>query len=125
MTEKRKIQILVFALWTLAVLLFCYFYSNKNSGQQNPEEFIEKINSLDSKIDSIYISRDSILEKIDTVYIRLENNNKQYEENFNHILTNDANEDLVFFLDYINANRDRLDSVGNSIRPEICQPDLH
>ena len=82
---------------------------------KNPDEFIEKIDSLDSKVDSIYVVRDSILEKIDTVYIKLEDNNKQYEENFNRVVNNDASEDYVFFLNYINSNRARLDSISNNL----------
>ena len=110
-----KIKVLVVILWIATIGLFCYFYSTKSSTIQNPDEFIEKIDSLDSKIDSIYITKDSICEKIDTVYIKLENNNKQYEENFNHVINNDASEDYVFFLDYINANRARLDSISNNL----------
>lgn len=113
-TERKVLAVLVF-LWATAVCLFCYFYSNRVPATQNPDEFIEKIDSLDSKIDSVYVIRDSICEKLDTVYVKLENNNKQYEENFNRVITNDASEDYVFFLDYINANRARLDSISNNL----------
>lgn len=74
----------------------------------------EKIEQIQTEIDSIYTVRDSIKERIDTVYIKLENNNKQYEKDVNHVLGNDADEDLIFFRDYINANRTRLDSISNS-----------
>ena len=113
-TERKVIAVLVI-LWAAAVCLFCYFYSSKVPTTQNPDEFIEKIDSLDSKIDSVYVIRDSIHEKIDTVYIKLEDNNRHYEENFNRIINNDAGEDYVFFLNYINANRARLDSISNNL----------
>lgn len=113
-TEGKVLAVLV-VLWAAAVCLSCYFYSNRVPATQNPDEFIERIDSLDSRIDSVYVIRDSIYEKIDTVYVKLENNNKQYEENFNRVITNDASEDYVFFLDYINANRARLDSIGNNL----------
>lgn len=115
MKPERKVLAVLIVLWAIAVCLSCYFYSNEIPTTQNPNEFIEKIGSLDSKIDSVYIVRDSIREKIDTVYVKLENNNKQYEENFNHVINNDASEDYVFFLDYINANRARLDSISNNL----------
>lgn len=115
MKTERKVLAVLIVLWAAAVCLFCYFYSSKVPTTQNPDEFIEKIDSLDSEIDSVYAVRDSICEKIDTVYVKLENNNKQYEENFNHVINNDASEDYVFFLDYINANRARLDSISNNL----------
>lgn len=115
MKTERKVLAVLIVLWAAAVCLCCYFCSDRVPATQNPDEFIEKIDSLDSKIDSVYVIRDSICEKIDTVYVKLENNNKQYEENFNRVITNDASEDYVFFLDYINANRARLDSIGNNL----------
>lgn len=115
MKTERKVLIVLYFLWAVLVFLFCYLGSTRISEQRHPEEFIEKIDSLDSKIDSIYVVRDSILEKVDTVYIKLEDNKKQYEENFNRVVNNDVNEDYVFFLYYINANRARLDSISNSL----------
>lgn len=115
MTTERKVLVILVVLWTIAIGLFCYFYSNRVPATQNPDEFIEKIDSLDSKIDSVYVIRDSICKKIDTVYVKLENNNKQYEENFNRVVNNDVSEDCMFFLNYINFNKSRLDSINNSL----------
>ena len=114
MKTERKVLIVLYLLWAVLVFLVCYLGPSRISEQNHPEEFIEKIDSLDSKIDSVYAVKDSICEKIDTVYIRLEDTNKQYEENFNRIVNNDAGEDYVFFLDYISANRARLDSISNN-----------
>ncbi len=97
-------------LWIVFLSIFCYLWSKKKV--EHPDEFTEKV---DSQVDSIYVVRDSILEKIDTVYIKLENNDKQYEENFNRVINNDASEDYVFFLDYINSNRARFDSIDNNL----------
>lgn len=113
-TERKVLAVLVILL-AAAVCLFCYFYSSKAPTTQNPDGFIEKIDSLDSKVDSVYVIGDSIREKIDTVYIKLEDNNKYYEENFNRVINNDASEDYMFFLNYINANRARLDSISDNL----------
>lgn len=115
MKTERKVLAVLVVLWAAAVCLFCYFYSNRVPANQNPEKFIERIDSLDSKIDSVYVIGDSIREKIDTVYIKLEDNNKYYEKNFNRVINNDASEDYVFFLNYINANRARLDSISDNL----------
>lgn len=97
-----------------ALIVFQYFYYNKPQQPiSDPTEFIEKIDSLESEIDSLYKVKDSTYCKIDTVYKQLDNNTKEYEENFNTIINNDASEDLSFFLDYIRANRTRLDSIRN------------
>ena len=115
MKAEKKVLAALYFLWAVLVFLVCYLGSARISEQKHPDEFIEKIDSLDSKIDSIYVVKDSICEKIDTVYVRLEDNNKQYEENFNRVINNDTSEDYVFFLDYINFNRSRLDSISNSL----------
>lgn len=113
-TEKKVLAVLV-VLWATVVFLVCYLGSSRIPERTNPDEFIERIDSLDSKIDSVYDIRDSICEKIDNTYIKLEDNNKQYEENFNRVINNDVNEDYVFFLNYINSNRARLDSLNNNL----------
>ena len=115
MKAEKKVLAVLYFLWAVLVFLVCYLGSARISEQKHPDEFIEKIDSLDSKIDSIYVVKDSICEKIDTVYVRLEDNNKQYEENFNRVINNDTSEDYVFFLDYINSNRARLDSISNNL----------
>ena len=115
MKTERKVLIVLYLLWAVLVFLVCYLGSARISEQKPPEEFIEKIDSLDSKINSVYAVKDSICEKIDTVYIKLEDINKQYEENFNRIINNDVNKDYVFFLNYISANRARLDSINNNL----------
>lgn len=114
MKAEKKVLVVLFFLWAVIIFLSCYFYSARKS-TQNPEESIEKIDSLDSKIDSIYSVQDSIYERIDTVYIEIQDNQKEYEKDINDIVDNDADEDLRFFLDYISSNRERLDSISNSV----------
>lgn len=113
-SNKKKLTILCIVLWVVFILGFGYL-SYKKVSNKNPEEFIERIDSLDSRIDSIYIIKDSIQERVDTVYIKLQDNNKQYEEDVNRIINNDADEDCSFFLEYINSNRARLDSISNNL----------
>ena len=112
--RKRTTKFVILFI-ILAILLFSFCHLCSKPKSENSDEFIEKLDSLNSQIDSIYIVKDSILESIDTVYIQLNNNNKQYEKDFNRIVNNDANEDYVFFLNYINSNRARLDSIRNNL----------
>lgn len=110
MTWKKFLIVLAIILTILYFLDF-----NKIKKQFYPKESIEKIDSLGVKIDSIYVIKDSILERVNTVYVKLEDNKKHYEENFIRVINNDASEDYVFFCDYIKTNRARLDSIGKSL----------
>ena len=109
---NKIIKVLVICFIVLFLLLVIFSDIRKHT--KKSDESIEKIDSLNFKVDSIYIIRDSIVKKIDTIYTELEDNNKQYEKNINHVINNDANEDYMFFLNYINSNRARLDSINNN-----------
>lgn len=66
---------------------------------------------MELQIDSIYVIKDSIKTEIKTVYKTIEKNNKEYEKNVVHIVNNNTNEDCMFFHNYIDANKTRLDSL--------------
>lgn len=74
----------------------------------------DRIEQIQTRIDSIYIVRDSIIERIDTVYKQIDDVKKEYEKEVDRINSNTINEDFIFFTDYINSNRARLDSINNS-----------
>lgn len=95
-------------------ILFVGFAIGLEHAKKESGELIDS--SPDSKIDSILVNRDSILERVDTLYIELENNNKQYEKDLDIIINNSPSADLSFFKDYLDANRARLDSLCNSSR---------
>lgn len=78
------------------------------------EHYINRIDSLESEILLLQEKKDTT----DTIYIQLENNNRRYEETTNTIITNSVNENYLFFTDYINRNKFRLDSLINSIKYE-------
>lgn len=109
----KKYWIIIILLVGALVFQYFYFKPSKQS-VSDPKEFIERIDSLESEIDSLNSVRDSISCRIDTVYQKLDNNTKEYEKDFNTIISNDSSEDLRFFLGYINDNRARLDSLCNS-----------
>lgn len=111
--KSRGLNILCLILLLFGSFIIGYLLCPKKAVVS--EETIEKIDSLESKIDSIYIIKESIQERIDTIYVKLEENNKQYEKDFNNILNNDANEDFLFFLNYIDSNRARLDSISKGL----------
>ena len=99
----------------IGFLVFQYFYLKPNEQSTlDTTEYIERIDSLESEIDSLYKVKDSTYIQIDTIYQQLNNNTKEYEKDFNTIIDNNASEDLSFFLNYIGSNKARLDSLCNN-----------
>lgn len=88
-------------------------YPRGDSSPIGVNVYINKINSLQSEIDSITTLRDSIDRRIDTVTVTIEKTHIQYEKDYTTIINNTTSEDYVFFLEYIRSNKARLDSINN------------
>lgn len=54
---------------------------------------------------------DSANNQIDTIYIQLKSLDQHYEQKVSEIITNHPDSNFVFFIEYIGANKERLDSV--------------
>lgn len=63
------------------------------------------------KVDTLLIVKDSIERQIDAVYINIEKEKIQYEENRNIIINNSTDEDYLFFKQYL--DKSGLDSINN------------
>lgn len=92
-----------------------YLVLSKPTYQAIPDtkEYIERIDSLESEISVLQSKKDSIDAVIDTVYVRIKDNNTRYEENSNTVINNSTSDNYLFFTDYINRNKSRLDSIHN------------
>ena len=90
-----------------------YLTLSKPQNIPDTKEYIEKIDSLVSEISILQSKKDSIDIVIDTICVRIEDNNKRYEKNSNIIISNSTNDNYLFFTDYINRNKFRLDSIHN------------
>lgn len=88
-------------------------YSEPVPTNSDSEKFIEKIDSLELELNSIQERRDEVKEEIDTVYVQLENINKEYVETRDRIIANSPNDDYSFFVEYLRRNKARLDSINN------------
>ena len=100
----RKALIIIFIIVLIAILI----YKPRKS-----VNYSNKIDSIESKLEQINTKRDSIKERIDTVVIKLKENDKYYKETINSIITNDINSDYIFFTNYLINNSKRLDSLYN------------
>lgn len=88
-------------------------YNESDPVNSDSKQFIEKIDSLESELITLQEHRDKVKEEIDTVYIQLENIDKEYVETRNSVIANSPDDDYCFFIEYLKRNKARLDSIDN------------
>lgn len=72
-----------------------------------------KMNPLPSykEIEVLIDSKDSLENRIDTIWIELNDVNQDYETSINHIINNAPDSNYVFFIEYVGSQKQRLDSI--------------
>ena len=110
--QRIREVILILSIITNVALGYI-LYSNSSKVESNSEEFIAKIDSLELELSNLEVKRDSINKEIDTVFVKLTVIEKEYEEKYINILSNSTSDDYVFFTDYLERNKERLDSINN------------
>ena len=110
--QRIREVILILSLITNVALGYI-LYSNSSKVESNSEEFIAKIDSLELELSNLEVKRDSVNKEIDTVFVKLTAIEKEYEEKYINILSNSTSDDYVFFTDYLERNKERLDSINN------------
>lgn len=104
----------IIAFLAIVIILQGYFlFKSEKTTISDSTEYIERIDSLELEIDSLSNIRDSIIERVDTIYVKLNNISSEHEKNVDIIVNNDVSEDYSFFLEYIRSNKSRLDSLYN------------
>ena len=110
----QRIREVIFVLSIITNVALGYIlYSNSSKVESNSEEFIAKIDSLELELSNVEVKRDSVNKEIDTVFVKLTAIEKEYEEKYIDILSNSTSDDYVFFTDYLERNKERLDSINN------------
>lgn len=110
----QRIKEVIFILSIVTNVALGYvLYSNSSKVESNSEEFIAKIDSLELELSNLEVKRDSVNKEIDTVFVKLTAIEKEYEEKYINILSNSTSDDYVFFTDYLERNKERLDSINN------------
>ena len=110
----QRIKEVIFILSIITNVALGYvLYSNSSKVESNSEEFIAKIDSLELELSNLEVKRDSVNKEIDTVFVKLTAIEKEYEEKYINILSNSTSDDYVFFTDYLERNKERLDSINN------------
>lgn len=103
--------ILVISIIVNIAFTCTYFF--KEESQIDSTEFIERIDSLESICDSLKRNRDTIEIRIRTIDKEIEVGRREYEETRNTIINNSINDDYLFFINYLESYRERLDSINN------------
>lgn len=96
------------------IILGTLLYRESKEIVSNPNEYIQKIDSLELVLSALNTKRDSVKDRIDTVNIYLEQVEKDYEEVRIDIMDNSTSDDYKFFTEYLKRNKERLDSINNS-----------
>lgn len=78
------------------------------------DPYINKIDSLEVELNYWKCKKDSVNNVIDSVNSYFYLIEKDYDETRNNIINNSVSEDYIFFSNYLNQNRSRLDSINNS-----------
>lgn len=110
--QKAWKVILILSITANLVLGFILL-SKPKVRESNSRVYIEKIDSLELELSLIQQARDSIRGSIDITIVKIDNNNRDYEETRDIILSNSVNDDYVFFTEYLKWNKERLDSINN------------
>lgn len=92
--------------WLLVIIyLLWYMYELERDIPQQPnnnyQELIHDLDSLNSKLDSLLLERDSLTQVIDSSKANVEYINKWYEKTLIDITNQSIASDVVFFTEYI------------------------
>lgn len=80
-----------------------------NRCNNKTEVEINTLPSVDSLQERIVVKE----REIDTIYIQLKNLDTNYKKVIDSVIANDPSDDVLFFIEYIGSQRNRLDSTYN------------
>ena len=110
---KSIINTILIVLGIIAAILLYRAYSTDSKIVLDPKELIDKVDSLNKKVNVLQEKKDSTKTRIDTLVVRIKENNIKHEKISNTIVSNTPTDDYLFFTEYINSNSSRLDSIYN------------
>ncbi len=95
----KKVRIIGIILLLLGIVGISYWQMQKSLNSiPNTEQIID---SIASKIDSIKVENITLVQKNDSIQVRIVEVERTYEENTNTILANSMSDDYIFFSEYI------------------------
>lgn len=109
----QKVLKVILAISLTANIIFGLTFLEPKSEEPSINEYIERIDSLELVLSTINNKRDSVRVEIDTVYTELDKTEDKYEEIRDIIINNTTSDDFRFFTEYLERNKERLDSINN------------
>lgn len=85
----------------IGLFIWIYISYADFTPEKENKVFIEKINKLESKIDSINNKKDSIRTVIDSTHVKIITNEKHYQEVVNTIISQPTSADYEYITNYI------------------------
>ena len=102
-TEKRTVWKLI--LFSISILIFLIIFIQCRKTKPIPH--IDPVDSLRESIDSIQINIDAINDSLQHLHIN-------YDSQFNIILHQSVDSDMLFFTDYLSKTSGRFTSSDNN-----------
>lgn len=97
MSSSWSIKLLVGMFLAVGIIVEINILTSKPKN----DHLIDRINELESKIDSIYSKKDSIKFVIDSTHVKIITNEKHYEKVVNTIMSQPYSSDSQYVTDYI------------------------
>ena len=98
---------------TINLALGFILLSRPKSEEPDFSIYTERIDSLELELSILQQTRDSVRSSIDTITIKISDNEKNYEEIRDIILSNSVSDDYLFFTEYLSKREQRYDSINN------------
>lgn len=105
--------------WLLVIIyLLWYIYELKHDVPRQPnnnyQELIHDLDSISSKLDSLLLERDSLIQVIDSSKANVEYIDKWYEKALIDITNQSIASDVVFFTEYLSETDKRFVNSNNT-----------
>ena len=110
--QKAWKVILILSI-TINLILGFILLSRPKNEEPDFSIYTEKIDSLELELFTLRQIRDSVRSSIDTITIKISDNEKNYEEIRDIILSNSVSDDYLFFTEYLSKREQRYDSINN------------
>ena len=108
--KDKYIFILVVVLFILENFFIWFYIVDKLDKRDNV--YIEKIDKIESKINSLQPKKDSIRMVIDSTHVKIITNEQHYQEVVNTIISQPTTADFDFVRGYIRQYRNQNDSLN-------------
>lgn len=110
---SKACKVILLILLATNLTLGYLLYKKPNYVSIDTNQFTEKIDSLELELLYIQEHRDKVKKEIDTIYVELKNVDKEYVKTRERIINNSSSDDYRFFVEYLERNSGRLNSINN------------